>query len=88
MLNIFSKKDRMILRSDMWNLGFITDDIADVIKSDKLNIHWMKRKYSFRMVCDGMKPQTKTLRVEWTGMWRSRKSELLSVLGYEWTDNE
>lgn len=36
MLNIFSKKDRMILRSDMWNLVFITDDIADVIKSDKL----------------------------------------------------
>ena len=31
MLNIFSKKDRMILRSDMWNLGFITDDIGDVI---------------------------------------------------------
>lgn len=40
------------------------------------------------MVCDGMKPQTKTLRVEWTGKWRSGKSELLSVLGYEWTDNE
>lgn len=40
------------------------------------------------MVCDGMKLQTKTLRVEWTGKWRSRKSELLSVLGYEWTDNE
>lgn len=30
MLNIFSKKDRMILRSDMWNLGFVTDDVADV----------------------------------------------------------
>ena len=43
---------------------------------------------TFRMVCVGMNPQTKTLRVQWTGQWRSRKSELLSVLGYEWTDNE
>ena len=33
-----------------------------------------------------MKPQTKTLRVEWNGKWRSRKSDLVSVLGYEWID--
>lgn len=39
---------------------------------------------TFKMVCDGIKPQTKTLRVEWNGKWRSRKSEILSVLGYEW----
>lgn len=52
MLNIFSKKDRMILRSDMWNLGFITDDIAEVIKSDKLNIHWMKHSYTDRWFAD------------------------------------
>lgn len=52
MLNIFSKKDRMILRSDMWNLGFITDDITDVIKSDKLNIHWMKHNYTDRWFAD------------------------------------
>lgn len=52
MLNIFSKKDRMILRSDMWNLGFMTDDIADVIKSDKLNIHWMKHSYTDRWFAD------------------------------------
>ena len=48
----------------------------------------LERKYSMRMLFDRIKPQTKTLRVEWTGKWRSRKSELLSVLGYEWTDNE
>jgi len=52
MLNIFSKKDRMILRSDMWNLGFITDDVADVIKSDSLNIHWMKHNYTDRWFAD------------------------------------
>lgn len=38
------------------------------------------------MVCDGIKPQTKTLRVEWNGKWRSRKSDLVSVLGYECID--
>lgn len=43
---------------------------------------------TFKMVCDGIKPQTKTLRVEWNGKWRSRKSELLSALGYEWIENE
>lgn len=41
---------------------------------------------TFKIVCDGMKPQTKTLRVEWNGKWRSRKSDLVSVLGYEWID--
>ena len=29
---------------------------------------------TFKMVCDGIKPQTKTLRVQWTGKWRSRKA--------------
>lgn len=52
MLNIFSKKDRMILRSDMWNLGFIEEDISDVVKSDKLNIHWMKHNYIDRWFAD------------------------------------
>lgn len=52
MLNIFSKKDRMILRSDMWNLGFVTDDVADVIKSNHLNIQWMKHDYKDRWFAD------------------------------------
>lgn len=43
---------------------------------------------TFKIVCDGMKLQTKTLRVEWNGKWRSRKSDLVSVLGYEWIENE
>ena len=40
------------------------------------------------MVCDGIKPQTKSLRVQRNGKWRSRKSELLSTLGYEWIENK
>lgn len=43
---------------------------------------------TFRMVCDGLKPQTKTLRVQWNGKWRSRKKELLCGLGYEWIEKE
>lgn len=43
---------------------------------------------TFRMVCDGLKPQTKTLRVQWNGKWRPRKSDLVSALGYEWIENE
>lgn len=56
---------------------------------------WVNEEYysglldiTFRMVCDGLKPQTKTLRVQWNGKWRSRKSELLSGLGFEWIENE
>lgn len=56
---------------------------------------WVNEEYysglldiTFRMVCDGLKPQTKTLRVQWNGKWRSRKSELLSGLGYEWIEKE
>lgn len=52
MLNIFSRKDRSIMRSDMWNLGFIDEDVADVIKSDRLNIHWMKHDYKDRWFAD------------------------------------
>lgn len=56
---------------------------------------WVNEEYysglldiTFRMVCDGLKPQTKILRVQWNGKWRSRKSELLSGLGYEWIEKE
>lgn len=56
---------------------------------------WVNEEYysglldiTFRMICDGLKPQTKTLRVQWNGKWRSRKSELLSGLGYEWIEKE
>lgn len=43
---------------------------------------------TFKMVCDGIKPQTKILRVQWNRKWRPRKSDLLSVLGYEWIENK
>lgn len=35
----------------MWNLGFVTDDVADVIKSNHLNIQWMKHEYKDRWFC-------------------------------------
>lgn len=36
----------------MWNLGFVTDDVADVIKSKHLNIQWMKHEYKDRWFAD------------------------------------
>ena len=40
------------LLSDMWNIGFVTEDIADVVKSDKLHIHWLKHNYTDRWFAD------------------------------------
>ena len=42
----------MDLLSDMWNIGFVTEDIADVVKSDKLHIHWLKHNYTDRWFAD------------------------------------
>ena len=42
---------------------------------------------TFKMVCDGIRPQTKTLRVQWNGKWRSRKVDLVGVLGYKWLES-
>lgn len=33
-------------------MGFVTDDVADVIKSNHLNIHWMKHEYKDRWFAD------------------------------------
>ena len=52
MLNIFSKKDRMILRSDMWNIGFVTDNVSDILQSGKLNIRWLQHDYKDRWFAD------------------------------------
>lgn len=52
MLNIFSKKDRMTMRSNVWNIGFVTDDVADVIKQDRLDIQWLKHDYKDRWFAD------------------------------------
>ena len=56
---------------------------------------WVNEEYqsglldvTFKVVCDGIKPQTKILRVQWNGKWRPRKSDLLGVLGYEWIENK
>ena len=42
----------MIMRSDRWSIGFITDDVADVVKAERLNIHWMKHGYKDRWFAD------------------------------------
>lgn len=41
---------------------------------------------TFKMVCDGMRPIVKTLRVQWNGKWRTRKVDLVEALGYEWIE--
>lgn len=41
---------------------------------------------TFKMVCDGMRPIVKTLRVQWNGKWRARKVDLVEALGYEWIE--
>ena len=49
---IRTKIGQMDLLSDMWNIGFVTEDIADVVKSDKLHIHWLKHNYTDRWFAD------------------------------------
>ena len=56
------------------------------MKQYQLTLIWSQIYITFKIVCDGMKQQTKTLRVEWNGKWRSRKSDLVSIFGYEWID--
>lgn len=40
------------MRSDRWCIGFITDDVADVVKAERLDIHWMKHGYKDRWFAD------------------------------------
>ena len=39
---------------------------------------------TFKIVCDNLRPQFKTVRVQWDGTWRSRKQELSNVFTYQW----
>ena len=43
---------------------------------------------TFKVVCDNLKPQYKTIRVQWDGTWRSRKQELSNVFKYQWLNVE
>lgn len=49
---IKSKVGQSALLSDKWNIGFVTDDINNVIKSEKLDIHWLKHNYKDRWFAD------------------------------------
>lgn len=35
-----------------WNIGFVEDDIRDVLHADRLDIHWMKHDYKDRWFAD------------------------------------
>lgn len=43
---------------------------------------------TFKIVCDNLRPQFKTVRVQWDGTWRSRKQELSNVFTYKWIENK
>lgn len=43
---------------------------------------------TFKIVCDNLRPQFKTVRVQWDGTWRSRKQELSNVFTYQWIENK
>ena len=39
---------------------------------------------TFKLKCDELKPQYKTLRMEWNGEWKGRQVDMVKVLSYEW----
>lgn len=43
---------------------------------------------TFKVICDNLKPQVKTIRLQWDGTWRSRKQELSNVFTYQWIENK
>lgn len=42
---------------------------------------------TFKVACDNQKPQLRTVRLQWDGMWRSRKQELFNGFAYKWLEN-
>ncbi len=51
MLNTI-RKIRGILQSSYWNIGFVEEDIKDVLHSDRLHIHWLHHPYKDRWFAD------------------------------------
>lgn len=41
---------------------------------------------TFKLKCDELKPQIKTLRIEWNGQWKSRQVDMAKVLSYKWNE--
>lgn len=42
MINVFTRRGRQLLRSNVWNIGFVEDSLNDILRSKCLNIKWMK----------------------------------------------
>lgn len=40
------------LQSGFWNIGFVEEDIQDVLKADSLHIHWLHHPYKDRWFAD------------------------------------
>lgn len=51
MLELF-KKTTKYLRSSYWNIGFVEEDVKDVLNADHLNIHWLHHPYKDRWFAD------------------------------------
>ena len=51
MLNII-RKIRGVLQSSYWNIGFVEEDIKEVLNSDYLHIHWLHHPYKDRWFAD------------------------------------
>lgn len=51
MLNII-RKIRGVLQSSYWNIGFVEEDIKEVLNSDHLHIHWLHHPYKDRWFAD------------------------------------
>lgn len=39
---------------------------------------------TFKLKCDELKPQYKTLRIEWNGEWKGRQFDMMKVFKYKW----
>ena len=40
------------LHSNFWNIGFVEEDIRDVLNTSELNVHWLKHNYHDRWFAD------------------------------------
>lgn len=41
---------------------------------------------TFKLKCDELKPQLRTLRIEWNGSWKSRQVDMIKVFTYKWNE--
>lgn len=73
--SVSSKGDSKLSRLNMF-IG-MSFQVAPSFHSGILDV-------TFKIVCDNLRPQFKTVRIQWDGTWRSRKQELSNVFTYQW----